>query len=318
MERVQVLDSETSLPLSAAVDLLDATVNSISTINSGENFRSIFQTIQEIANEAIRSEDPESIDSNRSIVRCVHLWALHTLKNISFSQETGGLYGAGNMSALLSWVRSSLVRSLSPNSSMTSSSACDGLSSPGMKCPPRSKVRQGTPMKDERAVRTVPAVVVSMLQAVLYVLSDAILMRVNSNDVCNFILHLCGVLSVCPLGGTALNVLKSALYRIQIGVQALGGDGERVGERIEKLYSTSSSSENNDEKEVEVEDEDNNYDKENDEDENCQYNGRNGITAKDSPRNTVDCVGSVTVAVTPKKMTTSPDRIEKRFTDLSL
>jgi hypothetical protein len=338
MERIQVPeDSETTLPFAAAVDLLDATVNSASGINNGKNFGLIVQTIQEIADSAIKSGGSGVSDSCTLIVRCVHLWALHTLRSVSLSQETGGLSSADNMSKMLKWSRNSLVSSLTPSSAVTSSSACGELSSPGIKCPPRSKVRQGTPMKnaectvhtEERTVRTVPSLVVPMLQAILFVLSDAVLMRVSSSDVCDFILHLCGVLSVCPQGGMVLNVLKSALVRIQMGVQSLGGDGEKVGERIEKLYSSVSliTSHNDNDEDSEGGNE-NNENKSNDNDENKNNENQN-YSAEEKRGNKVQSschpsgsVGSVTlcgaIAMTPKRMTSSPDRVEEMFTALSL
>ena len=325
MERVQVPeDSETSLPLAAAVDLLDATVNSVSGINNAKNFGSIFQTIREMSDSAIKSEGSGSSDSSALIIRCVHLWALHTLKSVSLSQDTGGLSSAVNMSKLLNWARNSLVCSLSPNSAMSTSSACGGLSSPGVKYPPRSRVRQGTPLKsEERTVRTVLSHVVPMLQAILFVLSDAVLMRVSSSYVCEFLLHLCGVLSVCPQGGTVLNVLKSALIRIQLGVQSLGGDGEIVGERIEKLYSSVSllASNENENEENERDDDENNENKNN---ENQDYSEEEkcGEKVQSSLRNPSGCVGSLAlcgaIAMTPKRMTSSPERMEERFTNLSL
>jgi hypothetical protein len=338
MERIQVPeDSETTLPLVAAVDLLDATVNSVSGINNGKNFGLIVQTIQEIVDSAIKSGGSGVSDSSTLIVRCVHLWALHTLRNVSLSQETGGLSGAENMSKMLKWARNSLVSSLTPKSAVTSSSACGGLSSPGMKCPPRSKVRQGTPIKndertvhtEERTARTVLSLVGPMLQAILFVLSDAVLMRVSSSDVCDFILHLCGVLSVCPPGGMVLNVLKSALTRIQMGVQSLGGDGERVGERIEKLYSSVSliSSHDDDDEDSEGGNENNenefNDNNENKINENQNYSEEEKRGKKvQSSCHPSGSVGSVAlfgaIAMTPKRMTSSPDRVEDMFTALSL
>jgi hypothetical protein len=339
MERVQVPeDSETTLPLGAAVDLLDATVNSVSRINNGKHFGSLFQSIQEIADSAIKSEGSGVSDSRTLVVRCVHLWALHSLRSVSLSQETGGLSSADNMSKMLKWARNSLVSSLAPNSAVTSSSACGGPSSPWMKCPPRSKVRQGTPMKiDERtvhteecSVRTALSLVVPMLQAILFVLSDAVLMRVSISDVCDFVLHLCSVLSVCPQGCTVLNVLMSALTRLQIGVQSLGGDGEKVGVGIEKLYSSSSSSslDSDDEDNQRANENNNNEIEKNGNDENknnqnqdCSVEEKSGDKVQSSSHPS-GSAGSVplcgAIAMTPKKMTSSPDRVEDMFTALSI
>lgn len=323
MERVQVPeDSETTLPLAAAVDLLDATVNSNSVMNNGKNFGLIFQTIQEISDSTIKSEGSGVSDSSTLIVRCVHLWALQALKSVSFSQETGGHSSADDMSKMLRWAKKSLVCYLSPISEMTSSSACGGLSSPGMKCPPRSKVRQGTPMKsEERTVRTVLSVVVPMLQAILFVLGDAVLMRVRCSDVCDFVLHLCGVLSVCPQGGTVLNVLKSALIRVQTVVQSLGGDGEKVGESIEKLYSSVSLPlfDNNDE---DSEGDDVNNENENNENHNYPEEEKRNHKVQGSCH-PPGCVGSLplcgAIAMTPKKMTSSsPGRMGEIFSALCL
>lgn len=323
MERVQVPeDSETTLPLAAAVDLLDATVNSVSVMNNGEKFSLLFQTIQDISDSAIQSEGSGISDSSTLIVRCVHLWALNALKSVSLSQETGEHSSADDMSKMLKWAKKSLVCFLSPNSEMTSSSACGGLSSPGMKCPPRSKVRQGTPMKsEEHTVRTVLSVVVPMLQAILFVLGDSVLMRVRCSDVYDFVLHLCGVLSVCPQGGTVLNVLKSALIRIQMVVQSLGGDGEKVGESIEKLYSSVSLPlyDNIDE---DSEGDDMNNENENNENQNYSEVEKRNIKVQGSCHPS-GCVGSLplcgAIAMTPKRMTSSsPERVEDRFDALSL
>ena len=128
----------------------------------------VFLCLRDIATSMLAApvnSEGSWICNSRELVRCVHVWALcsvssahpfgassasHSPSSSPSGDDNDSSSNSGEeaMGVLLSWVADSLLPHIwSPHSAVLGQSSSGVFSSPGVKYPPRSKIRQGTPKK---------------------------------------------------------------------------------------------------------------------------------------------------------------------------
>ena len=192
---------------------------------------------------------------SRELVRCVHVWALCSVSSASPSEASSASHsptsspsgddndssnssGEEAMVVLLSWVTDSLLPHMcSPHSAVPGPSSSGVFSSPGVKYPPRSKIRQGTPKTSQESDGVdICMLGIQMLQAVLSALSDAVLLKICRDAITNMVALVIKNISTCPNRETILKDLKSVMLRMCGVLQSSGEERKIVAEEIKELY----------------------------------------------------------------------------------
>ena len=239
------------LPLGPAVELFIELQNNELNLNNNKWSDEVFTIMKAILSTAFKSEQNcnemfLSIDSSEELnsklvmeafSQCMYAWSVNMIRATTLDSKND------SMKILLTWMDVVLL------SFITNSFNCDDttvpqFSSPGFKCPPRSKSRRNaTPNgnfkidvpEDIPTVRAM-SLAVDIFQGVLLLLSDALVMRVGIDDVSRFLgtvaLQLSGASDKLDV---SLQVLKPVFERINGLLQPFGGEEKKIGESLKKL-----------------------------------------------------------------------------------
>ena len=239
------------LPLGPAVELFIELQNNELNLNNNKWSDEVFTIMKSILTTAFKSEQScnemfLSIDSSEEfnckhvmevLSQCMYAWSVNMIRATTLDSKND------SMKVLLTWMDVVLL------SFITNSFNCDDtkvpqFSSPGFKCPPRSKSRRNaTPNgnfnidvpEDIPTVRAM-SLAVEIFQGVLLLLSDALVMRVGIDDVSRFLgtvaLQLSGVSDKLDV---SLQVLKPVFERISGLLQPFGEEEKKIGESLKKL-----------------------------------------------------------------------------------
>lgn len=333
--------------LENSIVLLGAVLNSDRRLLSSEQETTLFLSIRNTINSVLllekKMEGPWVSDAS-NFVRCAYLWALSALKEASLNATESSSTNSNNaMDALLSWIKGNLIPSFcltvnAPNVQIANggkngdrgqnikSSDLEGILSPAMKFPPRSRVRLGTPGKDLKLNGSKTStsfgflVGVQVMQVMLLVLSDAIVMNILITEVVDLMLIIAENISNSPDKFKIVNALKQILMRMSALLTPSGEKSELVVKKIENLVKDS---DNERRKEEEINDscnEENNEIDESEHNENNQNQNQRGMNEGDNcvyrtPGNTKLAVNSTTN--TPVK-NIFPSGIDDDFTRLSM
>lgn len=197
------------------------------------------------------------ICDSRELVRCVHVWALCSVSSAHPSgaatachsptsspsedddDSSSNINSSGEeaMEVLLSWVVDSLLPLMSsPHGAVPGPSSSGVFASPGVKYPPRSKIRPGTPKTSAEAEGVdVCTLGIQMLQAVLSALSDAVLLRICRDEIANLVALVIKKISACPNRESILKGIKSVMLRMS-GVLQYSAERRAVAEVVKELY----------------------------------------------------------------------------------
>ena len=241
---------------------MGAVLNSDRKLLSSIQETTIFDTIRNILNSVLSKDkklEGPWVGDVSNYVRCAYLWALSALKEASLHATEPSLTNSHDaMDGLLSWIKGSLLPPLchTENIPMTQkqneerngdrgqdkkSSDLEGILSPAMKFPPRSRVRLGTPGKDLKLPgnSTSPTfgflVGVEVMQVILLVLSDAIVMNVLMSEVVDLMLIIAENVSACPDKIIIVKALKQILMRMSALLTPSGEETELAVKNIENL-----------------------------------------------------------------------------------
>lgn len=226
------------------VDEVFSTVRSVIDVLSGPEKRNklVLQMIEEQGNAA-------------ELVRCVHLWALHVLQLTAALKansllETNSELQASPMEELLSWVTGVLLpfccRTRS-DSSVLKEKGLEMFSSPAQKVPPRSRSRKGATPNAKTGISctdegisnmsTAVALVISIVDTVLLVLSDCLLLSVASDELCTSILTIVEEISEHESEGREVSMALTPVFgRIQSLLSASPG-AQRLQQRTRESLS---------------------------------------------------------------------------------
>ena len=255
-------ESVTNYEFENSIVLVGAVLNSDRKLLSLKQETTIFDTIRNILNSVLSKEkklEGPWVGDVSNYVRCAYLWALSALKEASLhATETSSTNSNDAMDDLLSWIKENLLPSLchTENVPITQNktdgrngdrcqdkklSNLDGILSPAMKFPPRSRVRLGTPGKDLKLPgnSTSPTfgflVGVKAMQVILLVLSDAIVMNILIPEVVDLMRIIAENISSCPDKILIVKALKQILMRMSALLTPSGEETELAVKNIENL-----------------------------------------------------------------------------------
>ena len=245
---------------------MGAVLNSDRKLLSTKQETTIFDTIRNILNAALSKEKKligPWVSDISNCVRCSYLWALSALKEASLhATEPSSTNSNDAMDHLLSWIKGNLLPSLCHTENVPvsqkenqgrngdrgqdkKSSNLEGILSPAMKFPPRSRVRLGTPGKDLKlpGISTSPTfgflLGVKVMQVILLVLSDAIVMNILIPEVVDLMLIIAENVSACPDRIIIVKALKQILMRMSALLTPSGEETELAVKNVEKLINNS-------------------------------------------------------------------------------
>lgn len=336
--------------LESSIVLLGAVLNSDRKLLSSEQEATLFLSIRNTINSILlfekKMEGPWVSDVS-NFVRCAYLWALSALKEASLNATEHSSTNSNNsMDGLLSWIKGNLLPSFchtentpyfqignggknGDRGQKKKSSDLEGILSPAMKFPPRSRVRLGTPGKDLKLNGNNTStsfgflVGVQVMQVMLLVLSDAIVMNILITEVIDLMLIIAENISNSPEKIKIVNALRQILMRMSA---LLSPSGEKSGLVVKKIENLVKDSDNEQRKEEVINDSSNdendenernknvsNNEIENDENQKVRNEGDNGVFR--TPGNIKLAVNSMTN--TPVK-NIFPSGIDDDFTRLSM
>lgn len=347
LEKKENIENVPNFELENSVVLLGAVLNSDRRLFSSEQETTLFLSIRNTINSVLllekKMEGPWVSDVS-NFVRCAYLWALSALKEASLdATELSSTNTNDAMDGLLSWIKGNLLPSIcntvdTPNVQIANWGKngdrgqdkklpdLEGILSPAMKFPPRSRVRLGTPGKDPKlnGKKTSTSfgflVGVQVMQVMLLVLSDAIVMNILITEVVDLMLIIAENISYCPDKFKIVNALKQILMRMSALLIPSGEKSELVVKKIENLVKDS---DNEQKKEDEMNDRNNDENDEAEHNENdYNENNENQKVTNESGKGVFRTPGNIKLAVssttnTPVK-NIFPSGIDDDFTRLSV
>lgn len=301
VEKKENSENVPNFELENSIVLLGAVLNSDRRLLSSEQETTLFLSIRNTLNSVLllekKMEGPWVSDVS-NFVRCAYLWALSALKEASLNatehSSTNSNYA---MDGLLSWMKGNLLPSFchtvntpkiqnenggknGDRGQNKKSSDLEGILSPAMKFPPRSRVRLGTPGKDLKLNGNNTStsfgflVGVQVMQVMLLVLSDAIVMNILITEVVDLMLIIAENISNCPDKIKIVNALKQILMRMSALLSPSGEKSDLVVKKIAILVKDSDNEQRKEEVINDVSNEENNENDENEHNGNV-YNNKN-------------------------------------------
>ena len=244
---------EPALPLGPAFELFIGLQNN--EMNDNKWSDEIFASMRAVVTTAFQSEQRcnemfLSIDQSEEfnskhvtevLSQCMYAWSVNMIRATTQDAKDD------SMKSLLTWMDDVLLSFITNPfdcHNTFQSATIPQFSSPGGKCPPRSRSRlNATPngnlnidvLDDIPTVRAM-SLALEIFQGVLLLLSDALVMRVGIDDVSRFLGTVAIKLSkVSDKLNVSLQVLKPVFERISELLQSFGGEGKKIGNCLKKL-----------------------------------------------------------------------------------